>query len=891
MNNDFRFSDLLGSVYKNGNITFSGDGNSVISPVGNKIKCYDLKNNHSTTFSFDSAFNIQCIALNPSGTHAFYVNEVGAGVYVNLETQTVLHRHRFGEVVRCVRFSPNGKRLAVCTMGEVFVFNLHSIKHTVYNPFVLETVYKLTSENVTTVSWSDDSIFLAAGSEDKRAFVMPASRIYANCTVHSLGSQKGPVVGAFFFKGSYDLITIDQRGGSTHWGCNITKDDLVKKLDVKDLTDETQFTKIYYSKIERTSLNEHSGSGKSVNITACDFHAASSILAVGFGNGTFLIMEMPSYNLIQSFNIAEVQLNSIAFNNTGDWIGLACGRGSEAQLVVWEWQSETYIMKQQSHEQTITTIQYSPDGAYLATGAEDGKVKIWNCRSSFCVVTFSDHTRGVSAICWTQSGKAILSASLDGTVRANDMKRYRNFRTLVCPEQTQLGTLCTDDAGELVMASSRHDFQIYVWSLENGRLLDVLNGHTAPITALFSHQSTLASVAHDKTLRVWNIVQGGSETITLTDEGLDVAYSPCGFVLAALSLGSVVTLFHTTTSAQIGSIEAQRDLEASRYATDSIKKSTSEKNKSFTRMAFSPDGSMLLLGGQSNYFCLYNVAERLILKKFRLTRNYSLDGVSLDVNFRKLTEYGNMELFDGSDSEDENGRKRIKLPGTRHSDLSERVAKPVMKVNALHFNPTGRSFAVSSTEGIHTYSSDILRLFDPFELSVDITPEKIHEAAMQGELKLALTMALRLNDAKIIKQITESIPVGQISITVRGMQFVYAERLLKWMADTGAGGFGSALLHFYQIWVKEILRNFAPQLKQNVGQNLSTLVGIQETSGHQAKWLTKLCDQNLYQIGYLKAVYEISGVKLDPGKIKEKEEAEKKAAKAARNAMKAEQKS
>lgn len=64
----------------------------------------------------------------------------------------------------------------------------------------------------------------------------------------------------------------------------------------------------------------------------------------------------------------------MAVNKSGDWIAIACGKGTEGQLVVWEWQSETYVMKQQSHSQSITTVAYSPDGSQIATGAEDGKV-------------------------------------------------------------------------------------------------------------------------------------------------------------------------------------------------------------------------------------------------------------------------------------------------------------------------------------------------------------------------------------------------------------------------------------------------------------------------------------------------------------------------------------
>lgn len=118
-----------------------------------------------------------------------------------------------------------------------------------------------------------------------------------------------------------------------------------------------------------------------------------------------------------------MQISTLAINSTGDWLAIGCGQGSSAQLVVWEWQSETYIMKQQSHSQAITSVAYSPDGALLATGAEDGKVKIWNCQTCFCVVTFTEHQAGVTGVCWTQSGKVVLSASLEGTVRAHDLKR------------------------------------------------------------------------------------------------------------------------------------------------------------------------------------------------------------------------------------------------------------------------------------------------------------------------------------------------------------------------------------------------------------------------------------------------------------------------------------
>ncbi|MFH4981441.1 hypothetical protein AB6A40_008150 [Gnathostoma spinigerum] len=238
-------------------------------------------------------------------------------------------------------------------------------------------------------------------------------------------------------------------------------------------------------------------------------------------------------------------------------------------------------MKQQSHSQSVTSVRYSPDAIHLATGAEDGLVKVWSCRSSSCIVTFNEHTCSVSAVCWTPSGKAILSASYDGTVRAHDLVRYRNFRTLLCPEQTQLSCLAVDGGGDLVMAGSHDLFNIFVWSLDNGRLLDVLSGHTAVLASISAHGNSLASVSWDKSLRVWNVAEGSApEIVTLVDEALAVAYSPCGLIIAVLTLDSTISLFDgTACSSQLGTIDTKLDVDPARSATDLITKANSGKSK------------------------------------------------------------------------------------------------------------------------------------------------------------------------------------------------------------------------------------------------------------------------------------------------------------------------
>lgn len=42
MKSNFTFQNLCGTVYRQGNVLFTPDGNSVLSPVGNRVSVFDL---------------------------------------------------------------------------------------------------------------------------------------------------------------------------------------------------------------------------------------------------------------------------------------------------------------------------------------------------------------------------------------------------------------------------------------------------------------------------------------------------------------------------------------------------------------------------------------------------------------------------------------------------------------------------------------------------------------------------------------------------------------------------------------------------------------------------------------------------------------------------------
>lgn len=533
------------------------------------------------------------------------------------------------------------------------------------------------------------------------------------------------------------------------------------------------------------------------------------------------------------------------------------------QLLVWEWQSETYVMKQQGHTQNTNCLAYSPDGEFVATGGEDGKVKVWTVKTGFCLVTFTEHAGSVTGVGWTQGGKAVLSSSLDGSVRAFDLKRYRNFRTMTSPEPAQFSCLSVDPGGEIVCAGAQDVFDIFVWSLQTGRLLEVLSGHEGPVSGLCFNRShpAMASVSWDRTLRIWDVFEGkgGKEVMNLSDEGLDVAFSPDGRQVSALCMDSQISIFDWRDGEQKGSIECGLDLEVGRGQQDQITAKKSAAAKSFTTFDYSADGQYMLVGGQSKVVCIYSVKQKMLVKKFHVTCNYSLDAVAEDIDRRKMTEFGNLALVDDDDSDDDGGKRKIKLPGVRSGDHSQRICRPEIRVGDVQFSPAGRSWAACTTEGLLIYSLDDSLLFDPFMLGEEITPDSIKSELRKCEYGRALLMSLKLNESPLIAESLEETPVDEINTICRSMPLLYVEKLLSWL---GGGSLETTRhIHFYVIWTQKLLTYHGTELKRRKSENLATLTALQQTIGRKQEMLGKICEQNMYSLQYIMNVLEMKDKK------------------------------
>jgi len=581
-------------------------------------------------------------------------------------------------------------------------------------------------------------------------------------------------------------------------------------------------------------------------VVCTTFHPSSNLLVVGFSTGVFGLWEMPAFSNIHTLSISQEKISSVATNPSGEW--LAFGAKKLGQLLVWEWQSESYILKQQGHFYDMNTLSYAPDGQTIATGGDDGKVKVWSTHSGFCFVTFTEHTAPVSAVAFAKQGSVLFSASLDGTLRAFDLIRYRNFRTFTSPSPVQFSCLAVDPSGEVVAAGSTDSFEVFLWSVQTGKLLDVLSGHEGPVSTLAfspSGSNQLASGSWDRTVRIWNVFSRSRavEPMALTSDVLALTFRPDGKELAVSTLDGQITIFDVQDSKQTHSIDGRKDVSGGRKADDRVAAANSASGKAYNSLAYTADGRCILAGGNSKYVVLYDVQEGggLMVKKFQISENLSLDGIEEFLDSRRVNDAGiNTDLIDNrGDESDLEDRMDLSLPGASRGagDMSIRRYRPEARTKCVRLSPTGRAWAAASTEGLLIYSLDDSITFDPFDLSMDLTPQSVIEVLASREYLKALIMAFRLNEKALTQRVYESIPREDIRLTARQIPMIYVPMLLRFVAEHLER---TPHLEFDLLWSNTLLMTHGRALRDRSAEYASVFRVLQKALTDYEESISKL---------------------------------------------------
>lgn len=842
MKSSFRFANLCGTVYQQGNVVFSADGNSLFSPVGNRLSVFHLVKNVSTTLPFETRKPIVRVAISPANESlALIADQDGRALLINIKKRALLAHMNFKLPLRDAQFSPDGRFLAVTHGPQIQVWRTPSMLVREFAPFVLHRTYVGHADDVLSITWAPGGRYFVSTSKDMSARMFSLDPI-EDFRPHTLTGHRDAVLRAFF--GDENTIyTVSRDGACLTWK---PKDDEVAKDDLA----------IGFVRWGVAARNYFMRANTQVVCT--DFHAGTSRLVVGFSSGVFSLYDMPDFQEVHSLSISQEKITSVAINNSGEW--LAFGAQHFGQLLVWEWASESYILKQQGHFYDMNTVAYAQDGQYAVTGGDDGKVKLWNTTSGFSTVTFADHTAPVTCVEFAKQGTVLFSASLDGTVRAYDLVRYRNFRTFTSPNPVQFVSLTVEPSGEVVCGGSNDSFEVYMWSVQTGKLLDILAGHEGPVSALSfspSGSGLLASTSWDRSVRLWEVFarSGWSESMDLNGEGLAISFRPDGLEICVASLDGMLVFYDAKSNEQTGVIDGRRDIASGRRLDDKIARRNNAAGAAFTSVCYSADGSCVLAGGNANFICLYDVRERVLLKRWTMSHNLALDGTQDRLDSRQLTEAGHIGLINDLSDEDElslSERADRSLPGVQRGDLSRRSTRPMARCKCVRFSPTGRSWAAASTAGLLIYSLDEDTLFDPTDLDIDLTPQSVRAASLQGHSLVALVGALRLGEEELLAEVYERIKVSEITLVVRQLPRTYVAPMLELVATRMSPASGSPHLEFHLIWLGTLFNVFGSDIRMHSNTTYAPVLRTVQMVLHELRGNVKrITDNNTASMLYI----------------------------------------
>jgi WD40 repeat protein len=274
---------------------------------------------------------------------------------------------------------------------------------------------------------------------------------------------------------------------------------------------------------------------------------------------------------------------------------------------------ETSVCHLKAHERGVNAVAFSPDGKTLATGGDDGTVRIWNLATGKEWQVFQVHPitaepfgKGVRAVAFSPDGKTLASGADHDSVKLWDLNTGKVRSNLVVPHKSLLAVTSisfTRDgervaAGIARLAMRTLRCQVIVWDLATGKELCTIEGdfNNSPEVAFIPPDAKTLALTSGGGARggitIHDAVTGEQRADLLTVNGslaTAMAVSPDGTTLASVELGC------TTQPVQVPYYQ----LVLWEIATGKAFGISEAQTEQITPLAFSPDGKLLASGDWS----------------------------------------------------------------------------------------------------------------------------------------------------------------------------------------------------------------------------------------------------------------------------------------------------
>jgi WD40 repeat protein len=271
--------------------------------------------------------------------------------------------------------------------------------------------------------------------------------------------------------------------------------------------------------------------------------------------------------------------------------GAVLASGSEdGSIQLWEVASGKETRTVGEREGAGRAIAFDPRGGLLASTVQGNAVALWDPRTGERLATFAGHSAAVECLAFGADGALLASGARDGTVKVWDVRERTERRTLLAHSAPVTG-VALDRSGS-TLASASLDASARLWDWKTGREIARFADHPGGVRALACTRdgARLATAGADKAVKVWDFATG-AELLTLdalSAPAACLAFSPDGSVLSSGASDGTIRLWDIETGIELRSLGAH--------------------SGEVTALASSPDGETLVTGSRDGSLRVWDVS-------------------------------------------------------------------------------------------------------------------------------------------------------------------------------------------------------------------------------------------------------------------------------------------
>lgn len=483
--------------------------------------------------------------------------------------------------------------------------------------------------------------------------------------------------------------------------------------------------------------------GHTGQVNALTFSSDGSMLASGgFNSPVIQVWDPETSGKLTSLKLTQDRFSVRALTFFGR--SIVAIKGSKAMIFVNPESGD--ILSEKSFENSYNVVAFSQDGTILAAAERNGKIHLWDTKTSSQRGTLTGHgdDRGkrIGALAFSPDGKILASGGQDNIVLLWDTQKHTKIGTLKAHTGWVTAIAFSEDGKTL--ASGDANKEIILWDLDTGKQRTNITTHKSTINTLaFAPVETplygmcLASGSADGTIRFWN-PKNGEELSTFSTGHIEsveaVAFSENDTTLVSAAFNGIVDVWSLKTrSIKSTFTEGQCDLV--HFATISSDGALFAKIGRKGLIAFNPYtygfGGNFIVDGKLRLWKISTGEE--ITKQWEKSNSIYADAGQFSSNNNILAVsrsqaitgyhvYSGTELFHLKSKGRFMNRKPVFSPDGKWIALNEPhnitniwniefPDKPAIisnkKADGIAFSPDGSTLAMMSNNGIHLWKFGI----------------------------------------------------------------------------------------------------------------------------------------------------------------------------------------